>query len=90
MTKADKAIEYLLDRIQIDPDLQWHMLGTEAHALLMEAEAERLSRHIGYIRNARTVDRQPPHRRRRAELILARERIRELERELEQLRECQS
>lgn len=37
-----RAVKYVLDRIQRDPDLRDYMLGTQAFALLIAAEAERL------------------------------------------------
>lgn len=40
--RADRAVKYLLDRIQYDNNLRYYMLGTEAMALLVEAEAARL------------------------------------------------
>ena len=42
LTVADRAIKYILDRIQHDANLRWYMINTQAHALLVEAEAKRL------------------------------------------------
>jgi hypothetical protein len=38
---AERAVKYLLDRVRRDPDLRWLLLGTQAFALLCEAEAAR-------------------------------------------------
>lgn len=39
---ADKAVDYLLERIRRDPDLRYLMNGTVALRLLCEAQAQRL------------------------------------------------
>lgn len=39
MTEAESAVAYLIRRLHADPDLRHHMLGTEALAKLVEAEA---------------------------------------------------
>lgn len=40
-TAAEKAVSYLLKRIQKDVNLNWGMVGTQAMALLCDAEAAR-------------------------------------------------
>ncbi len=44
MSSAIKAIAHVLRRVQIDPDLAWHMVGTESLALCMQAFAEHKQR----------------------------------------------
>lgn len=44
LAPADKAVAYLLERARRDPDLRWLLLGTQAFALLCEAEAVRSGR----------------------------------------------
>jgi len=75
---ATLAIRYLLDRIQVDPDLRWHMLGTESFALLCRAEAAFTGVPEDQVQARREADRQPAHRHRRPSLPLARELIAEL------------
>lgn len=38
---ADRAVKYLLDRVQHDANLRWYMLHTQAYQLLLDAEAAR-------------------------------------------------
>lgn len=38
---AESAVLYLLMRLRVDPDLRWHLVGTEALARLCAAEAGR-------------------------------------------------
>lgn len=38
---ADRAVKYLLDRAQRDADLRHYLIHTQAHALLVAAEAAR-------------------------------------------------
>lgn len=37
-----RAIKYILDRVQVDANLRHYLLHTQAHALLIAAEAEQL------------------------------------------------
>jgi hypothetical protein len=41
LSPAESAVLYLLKRVRHDADLRWHVLGTEAFALLCAAEAAR-------------------------------------------------
>lgn len=76
------AIKYVLDRIQTDPDLRHHMLHTQAMALLCAAEACEKGRRWIDVLNDRVKDLQPEHSRRLPDLVVARDRIEELERDL--------
>jgi hypothetical protein len=40
-SKADLAVKMLLDRIDEDPDLAFHLIGTPAYSALLDAEAVR-------------------------------------------------
>lgn len=44
---AEKAVNYILQRIAHDADLRYLLLGTQAYALLCEAEKERTGIEIG-------------------------------------------
>jgi hypothetical protein len=46
---AEAAVNYLLQRVQVDADLRWHMLGTEAFHRLCVAEAKRTGMPVGAI-----------------------------------------
>jgi len=41
LSSAEAAVSYLLQRIRLDADLRYHMVGTEAFSRLCAAEAER-------------------------------------------------
>jgi hypothetical protein len=41
LSLAERAVRYMLDRIRVDPDLRYLMGGTQAFAMLCEAEAAR-------------------------------------------------
>lgn len=71
LAAAMRAIVYLLDRVQRDPDLGWHVLGTEAFALLCQAESAYTGEPVEHVRKRRSLDMQPRHRRRSARLPLA-------------------
>jgi len=75
-----RAVQYVLDRAQTDPDLGYQ-LGpmTEAFRLLCLAEAAHLERPLEEVEQERQQDLQPEYRRRRA-------RVEELDEEVQQLR----
>lgn len=74
-----EAVRYLLDRIQRQPDLRWHMLHTQAMALLCAAEAMETAKPYHQVKEYRERDLQPPHDRRQPEIVIARRRIEQLE-----------
>jgi hypothetical protein len=59
LTAAEAAVNYLLQRIQVDADLRWIMVGTEAYARLCVAEHERTGTPLETIRTAYAT---PPER----------------------------
>lgn len=77
------AIRHVLNRSQTDPEFRWHMLGTESMERLIAVEAEYLGKDPAEVKQQREEDRQPPHRKRRAECACNRYRVRDLERLLE-------
>lgn len=79
LSHAYDAVRYLLDRIQTDPDLRYHMLHTQAMALLCAAEASHLGKSWVEVLNLRCEDLQPAYDRREPQLVEARKRIEELE-----------
>lgn len=62
------AVKYLLDRVQTDPDLYYHLVDSEAWEQLTAAEAALLGVDVKEHRSARRKDLQPAHRKREAEL----------------------
>jgi hypothetical protein len=78
-----KAVTYLLDRIQVDPDLRHMMLFTQAMHLLIQAEADFLREPYEDVRARREKDLQPEHRRRMPRIPALEARIERLERLLE-------
>lgn len=81
-TTATAAVTYLLDRIQVDPELRYHMLGTEAMERLIAVEATATGRSIEDVRFSRERDLQPFHRRRSARCLDDQARVYLLESEL--------
>ena len=71
---AQKACSYILNRIQIDPDLRY-VAGpmTETFALLCAAQAEYTGEPAEQVATERAKDLQPEHRRRRADGLKWRE-----------------
>lgn len=64
------AVRYLLDRRQEDPDLGYYIgFGTEAFRRLCVAEAVHLGEDLAAVEQRRLQDRQPPHRRREADVV---------------------
>lgn len=84
--EARLAIAYMLSQIQVNPDLRWIMLDTEAMAKLMRAEAILTGRSEDSVCEERRQDRQPEHRRRKAEIRLLRERLETIERAWDETR----
>jgi hypothetical protein len=78
LAPADQAVKYLLDRIQNDANLRYHMLHTQAFTLLVEAEAARLGMPIDAVRDKREQDAQPDYARRRPDLVEARAALKRL------------
>lgn len=78
MSPADAAVTYLLNRIQVDPDLRWLMLNTEAFTKLCVAEAARLGEAVEAVTERREHDRQPSHRRHQPRLVEFRRIVQEI------------
>lgn len=75
-TTADQAVNYILDRIQTDPDVYYYLgPGTESFALLCAAEAARTGEPTDEVRKRRRKDLQPEYRRRQAKVVELEERI---------------
>lgn len=69
-SRADAAVAHILNRIQTDPDLHYYAGPfTETFALLCAAEAERTGLDVEEVTKRRSQDRQPPHRRRVADIV---------------------
>jgi hypothetical protein len=81
-TKQHAAIQYVLRRAQTDPDFRYHMLLTEAHQQLIEAEAVFLGEEVATVKARREQDRQPSYRRREPVQVGLEARIKALEEEL--------
>jgi hypothetical protein len=69
------AVRYMLDRIQVDADLAWHMWNTQAFVLLCAAEALATAKTYRDVRKERERDRQPSYDKREARLPLAMTRL---------------
>lgn len=81
MTAADVAVRYILDRIQTDPDLYYYAgRFTQTFYLLCAAEAEFTGKPIDDVEKYRDRDLQPEYRKRRAEVLVLKDRVEELER----------
>lgn len=72
-SKADLAVKYVLDRVQTDPDLYYHMVDTEAWEQLTASEAERLGLDVEDVRRQRRKDLQPTYRKRKSQLAVLKE-----------------
>lgn len=60
---ALKAVRYVLDRAQVDPDLGYYVgPGTQAFALLCAADAEARGVPLEIVERERGEDRQPAYR----------------------------
>lgn len=70
-----KAIAYILDRTQLDPDLAFALHDTQAWEYLVEAEANVLELETTVVREIRQEDRQPPYRRRQPRVVELQEQI---------------
>lgn len=71
MSPADEAVSYMLARIQVDADLRWLMLHTEAFAKLCQAEGHRTGETPEMVGSRRSIDLRPKYRRRDPRLPLA-------------------
>lgn len=69
LSPADSAVKYLLDRIQHDVDLRWHLVGTQAFHLLCAAEAAYLGDSVEAVEGRRSIDLTPEHHRREPEIV---------------------
>lgn len=78
------AVRHALDRVQLDPEFSYHMLGTETFTRLVRAEATFTGRSEDEVRKAREVDKQPKHRRRKPDCARNRDRVHQLEELLEE------
>lgn len=67
-TTADRAVKYVLDRVQTDPDLYYLMVDSEAWEQLTAAEAELLGVDVQAHRSARRKDLQPEYRKREPDI----------------------
>ena len=81
LTRSQRAVKYLLDRIRVDADLRWKMLGTEAFALLCAAEAKRRGKLKEHVREKYS---QPAEHCRgdRAQIVELREEVTKLQEKL--------
>lgn len=77
---AIQAVTYALDRIQTDPDLAYVVDPfTELFHRLCLAEAAHKGQPLEDVKDDRSEDQQPEHRRRKARVVELEERIAELE-----------
>lgn len=82
-TIALDAIQYVLQRTQVDPDLAYVMGDhTESFQRLCRAEAALTGKEIEAVMQERREDRQPKYRHRKPEIELLKARIDDLEDEL--------
>jgi hypothetical protein len=73
MSKTNKAIAYMLDQIQINPDLRYYAgPGTEVFRLLCAAEAEIRGKTESEVEGVRSLDLQPSYSRRSPEVVYLR------------------
>lgn len=86
LAEAKLAIAYMLSQIQMNPDLRWIMLDTEAMAKLMRAEAILTGRSEQQVRDERRKDLQPEHRRRQADAPRLRKQIEDIQGAWDELR----
>lgn len=77
---AIEAVKYALDRIQVDPDLA-HVIDpfTQLFHLLCRAEAAHRGQPLEDVKDDRSDDLQPEHRRRKARVVELEERLEALE-----------
>lgn len=75
---ADRAVAYLLDRLQVDPDLRFYCDPfTESFNQLCLAEAERTGETVERVKERREKVLNPRHR--KAEVVMLREELRAAE-----------
>lgn len=86
LSLADQAVNYVLRRVQLDADLRWHMVGTEAYHRLCVADAARRGRDVDVVKDQWAT---PPDRLKgeKARLPEAEKKIRDLEYKLDVYRE---
>ena len=60
--KLYAAVRYTLNRVQTDVDFRYYMLDSEAHRLLVEAEAAHLGEDPKVVMARRRADLRAPHR----------------------------
>jgi hypothetical protein len=74
-----KAVRYMLDRIQTDPNVRYYCgSGTQSFYELIQAEAAALGLPLAEVEAERRQDRQPPYRKVEPEVIRLREQLDEL------------
>ncbi len=74
------AVKAVLDRAQTDPDLGYLLgPGGNVFRLLCEAEAEALGESIASVSARRGMDLQPPHAKRRPDVVAMRDLLSELD-----------
>ena len=83
LSPADRAVKYLLDRLQRDPDLRWFCGPlTQSFRMLCEAEAARLGLDVESVIEKRRNLLIPDHHDRRSRVEIMEKRIDQLERQL--------
>lgn len=81
MTKAEQAAFHIVRRVQSDSAFAWVMMGTESLALCMAAAAEYRGEPEENLREF--VDKNAASRRETPEIVLLRERVKQLEARLD-------
>ncbi len=77
LSVAEGAICYLLQRVRVDADLRWHLVGTEAFHRLCAAEAKRRGEDLEIVKE-RYSTLLPRCRSDKPRLVMARERLAEI------------
>lgn len=73
---ADRAVAYMLDRLQVNPDVRYYCgPGSETFAQLCAAEAERTGETVEQVKERRSKDLQPKYSKREAEVLKLREQL---------------
>lgn len=73
---AEKACEYILRRMQEDPDVRYYLgPGTESYRLLCVAAAEWTGMPLAEVERKCAIDCQPAHRKREPEVLRLRKEI---------------
>ena len=73
---ADRAVAYMLDRLQVNPDVRFYCgPGTETFSQLCAAEAARTGETVEAVRERRSKDLQPNYSKRVADVVKLREQL---------------